>query len=159
MLSGGAESKCSHSPTKTQRISTPIRSSFFPCSVMFPPVPLHFHKSRFKTKQRGRAAILKNAYGRKYEQDKSTCVFFRLHSFVYLSARLSVFTLRWFRWAADASLCAEPRPVCPAFLRTEGASFRTNKWLTKDLISRNPPRGLDTLYLLSLSLISPFGFM
>lgn len=57
MLSGGAESKCSHSPTKTQRKSTTIRSSFFPCSVMFPPVPLHFHKSRFKTKQRGRAVI------------------------------------------------------------------------------------------------------
>lgn len=43
MFSGG-ESKCSHSPTKTHRMSTAIRSSFFPCSVMFPPLPPHFHK-------------------------------------------------------------------------------------------------------------------
>ena len=50
MLSGGEEEEEEeeegrrHSPTNTHRISTTIRISFFPCSVMFPPVPLHFHK-------------------------------------------------------------------------------------------------------------------
>lgn len=38
MFSGGGERKCSHSPTQTHRMSTAIRSSFFPCSVMFPPL-------------------------------------------------------------------------------------------------------------------------
>lgn len=114
-------SKCSHSPTKTHRTSTTIRSRFFPCSVMFPAMPLHCHKSPGKPSRD--AELWSEEDLKRIRTSRPACS--SGSTPLYLSTRLAVALFQ-------VSTARSRVPTrCPAFLQTGGASFRTRSEPTK----------------------------
>lgn len=98
--------RCNHSPTKTQRISTTIRSSFFPCSGMFPRGADSLSQTdRVFGKNQGARrpplsamSLFKNTWSGELSQ-KSSPVLFRLGPSTCLP-------LQWIRWAAEDASAA-----------------------------------------------------